>query len=314
MPPGSPHHFVPEARIVGVPGRGETFVRVHRSGSDAPTVLLSHGWLATADLNWFAVYGPLSARANFIAIDHRGHGRGLRTERPFDLAAVADDAAAAVRALDLGPVIACGYSMGGPISLELANRHPELVRGLVLCATALEFNASRFDRAKWLGLGALGTALRWDAGGWAFGKLIDEIAADDPVTAAWRPHLLGEAQRGTSAVHVEAGRALRRFDARPFAAGLNVPAAVVVTTADRLVQPYRQRRLAEVLGAQVIELDADHDACIRNGPAYAASIVAAIEGVAARVRSSGNGAAATVHRASDGRARRFLRGRLARRR
>ncbi len=289
-------HFVPEGRILSLPGRGETFVRVHRHRADAPTVLLSHGWLASADLNWYSVYEPLAARANFVAIDHRGHGRGLRTDRPFDLAAVADDAAAALTVLGMGPVIACGYSMGGPISLELAHRHPDLVRGLALCATSLQFSDGRVDRLKWLGLGALGAALRWDAGGWAFGRIVEETAAEDPQTAAWRAHLVGEAQRGTSAVAVQAGRALRRFDARPFASNLDVPAAVVVTTADRIVQPWRQRELATALNAQVIELDADHDACIRNGPAYAAAVVAAVEGVHARQLGGHSGRSSTPGR------------------
>lgn len=261
-------------------------MRVHRLRADAPTVLLSHGWLATADLNWFAVYESLAARANFVAIDHRGHGRGLRTDRPFDLAAVADDAAAALAVLGMGPVIACGYSMGGPISLELARRHPHVVRGLALCATSLQFSDTRVDRAKWWGLGALGAALRWDAAGWAFGRVLDEAAAADPVAAAWRAHLIGEAQRSTNAVLVQAGRSLRHFDARPFASDLGLPASVVVTTADRLVPPRRQRELAAALGAQIIELDADHDACIRNGAAYAAAIVAAVEGVQARRRNA----------------------------
>src|SRR5438132_1396346 len=70
----------PPAGIVLVPGRGEMFVR--DSGPDSAvkgTVLLLHGWMFPADLNWISCYGPLrEAGYRVLAVDHRGHGRGLR--------------------------------------------------------------------------------------------------------------------------------------------------------------------------------------------------------------------------------------------
>ena len=52
-----------------------------------------------------------------MAIDHRGHGRGLRTLQRFRLEDAADDAAALCELLGLKDVILVGYSMGGPIAL-----------------------------------------------------------------------------------------------------------------------------------------------------------------------------------------------------
>src|SRR3954451_4691237 len=84
---------LPPGRVVHVPGRGELFVR--DTGGDGPAVLLLHGWMFSADLNWFPVYAPLAeAGYRVLAIDHRGHGRGLRTHVPFRLSDCADDAAA----------------------------------------------------------------------------------------------------------------------------------------------------------------------------------------------------------------------------
>ena len=77
-----------------------------------------------------------------VAIDHRGHGRGIRSRRRFHLSDCADDAAALVAELGLDRVIAVGYSMGGPIAQLLWRRHREVVGGLVLCATSRTF-ASR---------------------------------------------------------------------------------------------------------------------------------------------------------------------------
>ena len=118
IPPPLPPGFV-----VPLPGRGEVFTRdIGPSGGGelpGPPVLLLHGWTVSADLNFFAVYGELAARHRVVALDHRGHGRGMRPRTPFSLEECADDAAALLGELGLGPVIAVGFSMGGPIAMLL---------------------------------------------------------------------------------------------------------------------------------------------------------------------------------------------------
>src|SRR5437763_1822121 len=90
-PPGQ----LPPARTLIAPGRGELFLR--DTGGDGPVVMLLHGWIASADLNWRTTYSDLSdAGYRVLAIDHRGHGRGLRQLEPFRLADCAADAAAAL--------------------------------------------------------------------------------------------------------------------------------------------------------------------------------------------------------------------------
>ena len=83
----------PAGRIVHVPGRGEFFLR--DSGGDGPALLLLHGWMVSADLNFLTVYDALAdAGYRVLALDHRGHGRGLRTPQPFRLEDCAADVAA----------------------------------------------------------------------------------------------------------------------------------------------------------------------------------------------------------------------------
>jgi 3-oxoadipate enol-lactonase len=109
---------------VHVPGRGEFFLR--DTGGDGTPVLLLHGWTASADLNWYAQYDALRAAGHrVLAIDHRGHGRGLRTYVDFRLDDCADDAIALLEVLGVGRAVAVGYSMGGPIALSAARRHPD---------------------------------------------------------------------------------------------------------------------------------------------------------------------------------------------
>ena len=127
LPPGAALHL---------PGRGTTFVRTLDGPPGAPTVLLMHGWTASADLNWFQCYRPLAEHYRVVALDHRGHGRGIRSRRVFRLEDCADDAVAVCDVLGIDQFIPVGYSMGGPIAQLTWRRHRRRVAGLVLCATA----------------------------------------------------------------------------------------------------------------------------------------------------------------------------------
>ena len=78
-----------------------------------------------------------------------------------------------------------------------------------------------------------------------------------------------------------AGRGLSRYDARPWAGQLAIPAAVLVTTRDRLVRPAKQRELAEALRASVFEIDADHDLPLVKGGEYTRLTRLMVDNVAA---------------------------------
>src|SRR5947209_4492243 len=133
--PPEPPFEMPPARTVHVPGRGEFFLR--DTGGDGQAVMLLHGWMATADLNWCGAYDSLAtAGYRVLAIDHRGHGRGLRPLVPFRLADCAADAAAVLRELDLTPALVVGYSMGGAVAQLVARDHPDVAEGIILSATA----------------------------------------------------------------------------------------------------------------------------------------------------------------------------------
>lgn len=74
------------------------------------------------------------------------------------------------------------------------------------------------------------------------------------------------------------------YDARSFAAEVDVPTAVVVTTRDRLVRPRKQRQLARAIPeAEVFEIAADHDAPLVVAEPFRAATEAAVKSVLARV-------------------------------
>src|ERR1700682_5001469 len=110
---------LPPGRMVRLPGRGTVFLRECPGPPDAEAVVLIHGLGTSADLNWFAAYGPLRRKFRVLAIDMRGHGRGIKTRRPFRLEDCADDVAALAEVLGIRRLMAVGYSMGGLLAALL---------------------------------------------------------------------------------------------------------------------------------------------------------------------------------------------------
>jgi len=251
--------WLPAGRVVNIDGRGEFFIREHRHPDpSAPTVILLHGWTASSDLQFFTAYEALAERCSFIGIDHRGHGRGLRTTTEFSLEDVADDAAAVLRHLGATDVVAIGYSMGGPISMLLARRHPDLVSGLITQATALEWNATLRERLQWRWLPVMGAALRSRVASRFMKRFLEKTLADGHALEQYIPWLRGESQRSDIAAIQQAGKALGDYDATDWAGTLDIPAGMLVTTKDRLVKPRKQRALAKALGAEIREIATDH--------------------------------------------------------
>lgn len=279
--------WLPPGHTMVLEGRGEVFYRHHRHPDPAaPTLLLLHGWTASSDLQFFTAYEDLAKHYSFVGIDHRGHGRGLRSPDPFELHDAADDAALLVERLGVGPVITVGYSMGGPISALVALRHPHLVRGMVVQATALEWRAKWYERFQWKTVHLLGFILRTRAYPKVMRWGIRRLLGEGHELAKYVPWVAAEVRRNDSFHIVQAGQSLSRYDAREFARTLGVPAAALITTRDRLVWPSKQRALAEALDAFVIELRDDHLASWTSGAEFSQATLALVQHVDAAARAA----------------------------
>jgi pimeloyl-ACP methyl ester carboxylesterase len=101
---------------------------------EGPDVLLIGGLGDTVE-SWQFQLDGLRDRYRLIAFDNRGAGRTAMPEGPASVEAMADDAAAVLRALEVSSAHVAGFSGGSIIAQELALRHPELVGSLVLQST-----------------------------------------------------------------------------------------------------------------------------------------------------------------------------------
>ncbi|HEX4458199.1 MAG TPA: alpha/beta fold hydrolase [Polyangia bacterium] len=102
----------------------------HSRVGAGPAVLLVH--CLGGDRNeWRDVSARLAKSHTVIAVDLPGHGATPAVAKP-SLDAIADDLAALLRAEKATPAIVIGHSLGAGVAAHLAERHAEMVKGLVV--------------------------------------------------------------------------------------------------------------------------------------------------------------------------------------
>ena len=108
------------------------YYEIHGTGQ--PLVLL-HGAYMTIDLMG-EVVPALAETRQVIAVELQGHGRTADIDRPLTYEQMADDIAALLRHLVIEKADVFGYSMGGGVAFQVAIRHPEVVRKLVVASAS----------------------------------------------------------------------------------------------------------------------------------------------------------------------------------
>ena len=116
--------------------------RVHYldEGTGHPVICFIHGFPFESAM-WRPQMDHLVARGHrCLAPDLYGFGASEVPDQKTDysIPAYADQVAGLLDALDPGPVVLAGLSMGGYIALDLVHRRPELVQALVLADTRAE--------------------------------------------------------------------------------------------------------------------------------------------------------------------------------
>lgn len=116
-------------------------------GSGKPVVLL-HGFLESSDI-WSHLERFDESKFQVIEVDLPGHGRTAEID-DHSMESMACVVVQIVRALTDQPIKLIGHSMGGYVSLAIADLHPEMIAGLCLFhSTAYgDSDQKRADRSR----------------------------------------------------------------------------------------------------------------------------------------------------------------------
>ena len=102
-----------------------------------PPMLFLHGGLMSFDSAYAKQRDYFAAQHQVIGIDQRGHGHSPDGPWQLSYQLMADDTAAVIQALKVGPVDVVGHSDGANIALLLARDHPELVSRIIISGANL---------------------------------------------------------------------------------------------------------------------------------------------------------------------------------
>ena len=102
---------------------------------DGPPLVLLHGGGSTIDSNFGRAIPFLARTRRVIALEEQGHGRTSDRDQPFTFERSADDVAGLLRHLKVSQADIFGFSNGATVALQVAIRHPEVVRKLVFASS-----------------------------------------------------------------------------------------------------------------------------------------------------------------------------------
>jgi 3-oxoadipate enol-lactonase len=279
-----------------------------------PPILLLHGWIASAGLNWHRAFAELSEHHFVVAPDLPGHAgttpqdghrrSPLSSKRSrFDIERSADDIAELLDELEIDqPVIVVGYSLGGMVAQMLWRRYPERVAGLVLGATSaapVPVSRGRLPLAGVMHV-ARGATDALDRLTHHPRRLAGDLRKNlvarlpSPLNSA-----LNSALREIPSVHwvleeftshhwptvLDAGRAIAHFDAREWIGDIDVPTSVIMTERDTLIPLEQQEAMVAALDSPHVEtMDAGHLACVRSD--FAETLLSSCRAVKRRIAAN----------------------------
>jgi 3-oxoadipate enol-lactonase len=239
-----------------------------------PVVVLSHALGCELGMWDGVVAAALQGSYTVLRYDHRGHGQSPAPAGPWDMNALADDAAQLIAAHAEGPVHFVGLSMGGMVAQALAARHPQRVRSLVIANSAAWYDDAA--RAIWQarvttvhaqGIAAIaeGAMQRW---------FTPEFRADVLHGGAARVTALRARLEATDPrAYAASCEAVSAIDFRESNRHLACPTLVIAGARDEATPPAMSEAIAQAIpGARLRSLDAAHLSAVEQPEAFASLV------------------------------------------
>lgn len=269
-PEPTPRFSVPQTNPLPIPGRtvlvGEHEFFVREAGpTDAPVLVLVHGWNLDGAMTFHRIIPALARRYRVIVPDLRDHGKSDWVRGSVDISELADDVAGILDGIGISGATVLGFSMGGMVVQELARRHPRHVAKMILAATAARPIPKIRPLARtafWLTRGALRLSNAEAA------RVTGELLYRNGAVLDNHRRWMHEALRKRDAdLYYEIGTAVWRFDSRSWVGRLTPPAMIVIPTEDEVVPPEVQYELVELLpAADLVELVGGYHESVMNRP------------------------------------------------
>lgn len=106
-------------------------ISFEKQGDGNIAIIFVHGW-ANDKTIWDAQMKYFSKKYTSVALDLGGFGKSGNNRKDWTIDAFSEDVDAVIKKLELDKVVLVGFSMGGPVVVESANKIPDKVLGIVL--------------------------------------------------------------------------------------------------------------------------------------------------------------------------------------
>ncbi|WP_371271323.1 alpha/beta fold hydrolase [Streptomyces sp. yr375] len=241
-----------------------------------PGLLLAHGAGGSVEANFGPVMDVLAAGHTVVGVDYPGTGGTPRATHPLELDTLVDELVAAADAEGLERFAVCGYSMGGPVAIRLAVRHPGRVTALALTAPFAHADAElRLTAQVWEALCAAGDPDT--LGRFVLAHALSPAALDAPTPRELdaAANVTGRTVPEGTVDHVDL---VMRTDVRADLAAITAPTLVISTVEDRFVPPRLHRATAAgIPGARLTEMPGGHLPFTEHPARWAALLTEAVK-------------------------------------
>lgn len=234
----------------------------YQSDGSGPALLLIHGTGSTGPASWGPLLPALTTSHRVILPDLPGSGATPLPSGPLVPDEIVDQVLATADDAGVETFAVAGASLGSPLAIRLATRHPERVTKVIsIVGYAAPRPVLRFNLELWADMFA-----RHDPN---LGKLIADLAFSDPGLAA-----LGDEQIAQITAQLVASPApgtaaqinlALTLDVRDDLEKVQAPTLVIAGADDRFVPPAHSRQLADgIARALYVEVPGGHAEILRD--------------------------------------------------